>query len=209
MRIARKYNLKVVEDAAESLGSYYTEGIYRDKFTGSIGDFGVYSFNGNKIITTGSGGMIVSNSKKLANKARYLVNQAKDDPVRSVHNEIGYNFRLTNLQSAFGLAQLERLECFISSKKKNYELYKELLRPIDGVEMLGIPEGTAPNYWFYSLLIDKKEYGMDREKLMDYLTKKKIQSRPIWYLNLPCGTGLQEKQINYIASVICNLAGRN
>lgn len=232
MRIAKKFNLKVVEDATESLGSYYTEGAYRGKFTGTIGDFGVYSFNGNKIITTGSGGMIISKNRELVNKARYLVNQAKDDPVRSVHNEIGYNFRLTNLQSALGLAQLEHLEDFIKTKKKNYELYKELLKVVDGVEILGIPKGTAPNYWFYSLIIEKRKFGMGREEIMNCLRAKGIQTRPIWYLNhfqrpyrgnqthkiekapwfwqrilnLPCSTSLKVKQVKLIVSTIRNLS---
>ncbi len=235
MRIARRYRLKVIEDATESLGSYYTSGVYKNKFTGTIGDIGVFSFNGNKIITTGGGGMIVTGNKTIVRKARYLIEQAKDDPVKYIHNEVGYNFRLTNLQAALGLAQLEQLKKFIRIKKSNYELYRKLLSPVRGIKMLAVPIGTSPNYWFYSVLVEKKEYGMDREKLMNCLTKKKIQARPIWYLNhlqrpyrmnqaykienalkfwkrvlnLPCSTGLQEKQINYIASVICNLAGRN
>lgn len=235
MRIAKRYNLKVVEDATESLGSYYTEGAYRGKFTGTIGDLGVYSFNGNKIITTGSGGMIVSNHKELTSKARYFVNQAKDDPVRSVHNEIGYNFRLTNLQSALGLAQLEQLEDFIKTKKKNYELYKELLKVVDGIEILGIPKGTTPNYWFYSLIIEKRKFGMGREEIMNCLLEKGIQTRPIWYLNhlqrpyrgnqtykiekaprfwqrvlnLPCSTSLNVKQVKHIVSTIRNLSRNN
>lgn len=235
MRIAKAYRLKVIEDATESLGAYYTVGIYKDKFTGTIGDIGVLSFNGNKIITTGGGGMIVTNNRLLVEKARYFTNQAKDDPVRYIHHEIGYNFRLTNLQAALGLAQLEQLKKFIRIKKNNYELYCKLLSSVKGIKMLGIPRGTFPNYWFYSLLVEKKEYGMDRENLMNCLTKKNIQSRPIWYLNhlqrpyrtnqayriekaqkfwksvlnLPCSTSLQEKQINHIASAICSLAGRN
>lgn len=235
MRIAKEYRLKVIEDATESLGSYYTAGIHKDKFTGTIGDIGVLSFNGNKIITTGGGGMIVTNSRLLAEKARYLTDQAKDDPVRYIHREIGYNFRLTNLQAALGLAQLEQLKKFIKIKKNNYEFYRKLLNSVKGITMLGIPRGTSPNYWFYSLLVEKKEYGMDREKLMNCLTKKNIQSRPIWYLNhlqrpyrmnqaykiekalwfwkrvlnLPCSTSLQEKQINHIASAIYDLAARN
>lgn len=235
MRISRYYGLKVIEDATESLGSYYTSGVYRNKFTGTIGDIGVFSFNGNKIITTGGGGMIVTGNKAIAKKARYLIEQAKDDSVNYIHNEIGYNFRLTNLQAALGLAQLEQLEKFIRMKKHNYELYCKLFRPVKGIRMLAAPDGTSPNYWFYSLLVDKKEYGMDREKLMNCLTKRKIQVRPIWYLNhlqrpyrmnqaykvekapgfwkrvlnLPCSTSLQEKQINQIASVIRNLAVRN
>ncbi len=235
MRIAQRYRLKVIEDATESLGSHYISGVYKNKFTGTIGDIGVFSFNGNKIITTGGGGMIVTSNRLLAEKARYLTNQAKDDPVRYIHHAIGYNFRLTNLQAALGLAQLEQLKKFIMIKRYNYELYRKLLSPVRGIKMLGIPRGTSPNYWFYSLLVDKKEYGMNREELMNYLTKKKIQSRPIWYLNhlqrpyrmnqaykvekapwfwkrvlnLPCSTSLQEKQINRIASFIYNLAARN
>lgn len=235
MRIAKAYKLKVIEDATESLGSYYTSGIYRDKFTGTIGDIGVFSFNGNKIITTGGGGMIVTANRIIAEKARYLIEQAKDDSVNYIHNEIGYNFRLTNLQAALGLAQLEQLKKFIKIKKNNYELYCKFLTPAKGIKILGIPQSTSPNYWFYSLLVEKKEYGMDREKLMNCLTKMNIQSRPIWYLNhlqrpyrmnqaykvekatwfwkrvlnLPCSTSLQEKQIKHIASVVCNLATRN
>jgi len=235
MRIAKAYRLKVVEDATESLGSYYISGIYKNKFTGTIGDIGIFSFNGNKIITTGGGGMIVTNNKTIAKKARYLTEQAKDDPVNYIHNEIGYNFRLTNLQAALGLAQLEQLKKFIKIKNNNYELYCKLLSPVKGIKMLGVPGGSSPNYWFYSLLVEKKEYGMDREKLRNCLRKKNIQSRPIWYLNhlqrpyrmnqtyrvekapwfwknvlnLPCSTSLQEKQVNYIASAICNLAARN
>ena len=235
MKIAKAYKLKVIEDATESLGSYYNSGLYRNKFTGTIGDIGVFSFNGNKIITTGGGGMIVTNNKIIARKARYLTNQAKDDSVNYIHSEIGYNFRLTNLQAAVGLAQLEQLKKFIKIKKNNYELYRKLLGAVRGIKMLEIPQGTSPNYWFYSLLVEKKEYGMDRKKLMDCLTKKGIQSRPIWYLNhlqrpyrknqvykienapgfwrrvlnVPCSTDLQEKQIKHIASVVCNLAARN
>jgi len=235
MMVARDFRLKVVEDATESLGSRYISGDYKNKFTGTIGDFGVFSFNGNKIITTGGGGMIVTGNRLLAEKARYLTNQAKDDPVRSIHHEIGYNFRLTNLQAALGLAQLEQLNKFIKIKKDNYELYCKLLKPVNGVRVLGIPKGTSPNYWFYSLLVEEKEYGMGREKLMGCLTKKHIQTRPVWYLNhlqrpyrkhqsykikkalwfwgrvlnLPCSTSLQEKQIRQVVSAISNLAARS
>lgn len=183
MKIAGKYRLKVIEDASESIGAYYTAGAYTDKFTGTISHIGVYSFNGNKIITTGGGGMIVTNSRLLAEKARYLTNQAKNDSVRYIHNEIGYNFRLNNLQAALGLAQLEQLKGFQKIKKKNYELYNQLLKDVNGVEIMGTPEGTLPNYWFYSLLIKERRSGMDRDLLMDRLQAKGIQTRPIWYLN--------------------------
>lgn len=228
MKVAKEYRLKVIEDATESLGAYYTEGIYKNRFTGTIGDFGVYSFNGNKIITTGSGGMIITNKKELARKAKYLTNQAKDDPVRSIHNEVGYNFRLTNLQAALGLAQLEKINNFIKVKKRNYKLYKERLEGVRGVEVMGTPEGTNPNYWFYTLVINKEEYGMDRERLMTKLERNNVQTRPIWslnhlqrpyrrnqaykieralwfwrrVLNLPCSTNLTESEINRVATAI-------
>ncbi len=231
MKISRKYHLKVIEDATESLGSYYTTGAYKNKYTGTISDIGVYSFNGNKIITTGGGGMIVTNNKILAEKARYLTNQAKDDAVRYIHNAIGYNFRLTNLQAALGLAQLKQLKGFIKTKKENYELYKALLKPVGGVEIMGIPEGTSPNHWFYSLIINSKEFGMPRDELMHRLETRWIQTRPIWYLNhlqrpyrgnqtykikkafwfwknilnLPCSSNLTKEQVNTIATAIRSL----
>ena len=228
MKLAREYRLKVIEDATESLGSSYTAGKYKGRQTGTIGDFGVYSFNGNKIITTGSGGMLVTADRKMAEKAKYLTTQAKDDAVRYVHNEVGYNFRLTNIQAALGVAQLEQLPAFIKRKKENYAFYKKALAGVKGLELLGVPEGTAPNYWFYSLLIDKAEFGTDREGLMAALGKAGIQTRPVWHLNhlqkpyknnqafkidragwfvervlnLPCSTGLTKAQAARVAGAI-------
>lgn len=171
MSIAKEYNLKVVEDATEALGTYYTEGIYKDKFAGTIGDIGVYSFNGNKIITTGGGGMIVSNNKELTEKCRYYSTQAKDDTLYFIHNEIGYNYRMTNLQAALGLAQLEKLEEFIQIKKNNYLEYDT-----NGLELLEFKHSIRSNYWFYSYLTDK------RDELLEYLESQGIQTRPIWKL---------------------------
>jgi len=235
MSIAGKYHLKVIEDATESLGSYYTNGVHKNRFTGTISDLGVYSFNGNKIITTGGGGMVVTNSKLLAKKARYLTNQAKDDPVKYIHNQIGYNYRLTNLQAALGLAQLEQLKGFIKIKKQNYKAYKNFLRGVNGLKILDIPDNTSSNYWFYSLVIDEKEFGMDRDELMNCLQSRGIQTRPLWYLNhlqrpyhknqaykiekavwfwkrvlnLPCSTNLGIRQVKHIASVIRALNRKN
>ncbi|MDD5072715.1 MAG: LegC family aminotransferase [Candidatus Omnitrophica bacterium] len=231
MKIARKYRLKVIEDATESLGAYYTSGAYKGRFTGTVSDIGVYSFNGNKIITTGGGGMIVTDNGLLAKKGKYLTEQAKDDPVKHLHNEVGYNFRLTNLQAAVGLAQLERLKGFIRVKKDNYAVYKKLLKGVKGAGMLGVPEGTAPNYWFYSLVIEKELFGADRDKTMRHLLAKGIQTRPVWYLNhlqrpylrnqaykiekaprywrrvlnLPCSTNLDLRQIRRVTSAIRGL----
>ena len=224
----KKYNLKVVEDGAESTGSYYTEGIYKNRFTGTIGDIGVYSFNGNKIITTGGGGMIVTNNKIMAERAKYLTTQAKDDGIRYVHNEIGYNFRMTNISAAMGVAQLKDLEKRIEIKKKNYELYRDYLQDVRGIELLGIPKGTRPNYWFYSIIVDREKYGMSREELMLKFAENGIQTRPVWYpghlqkpyiknehykiektmwfwekvLNIPCSSNLSEGDIKTVVSVI-------
>ena len=115
--ICEERNISIIEDASESLGSYYIEGKYKNQFTGSVGKLGCLSFNGNKIITTGGGGMILTNDKTLAEKAKYLTTQAKDDPVRYFHNDIGYNFRLTNVQAAIGVAQLKQLKKFLKEKK--------------------------------------------------------------------------------------------
>ena len=106
----------LIEDAAESIGTFYTSGKFKSRHTGTIGKIGCLSFNGNKIMTTGGGGMILTDNKKIAKRAKYLTTQAKDDPVYSIHNEIGYNFRLTNVQAALGLAQLESLSKYIKKK---------------------------------------------------------------------------------------------
>ena len=118
--ICRERNIRIVEDAAESLGTFYDAPDAGKRHTGTIGDIGCFSFNGNKIITTGGGGMIVTNVPDFAEKAKYLTTQAKDDEVRYVHNEVGYNFRLTNVQAAIGVAQLELLPGFLETKRKNY-----------------------------------------------------------------------------------------
>jgi perosamine synthetase len=229
--LADKYKLKVLEDATESLGTKYTSGKYNEKFAGTIGDIGVYSFNGNKIITTGGGGMIVSKDNMLVEKARYLSTQAKDDPLYYIHNEIGYNYRMTNLQAALGVAQLEQLEKFIEIKMKNYNLYKELISEIEGLSLLDFRENTRPNYWFYSLVINKEKFGLDRDELLKRLKENGIETRPIWYLNhlqkpfknnysykiekavyywervlnIPCSTNLTEEDVRYVVGKIKEL----
>lgn len=183
INICNERNIKVVEDATESLGSYYTKGLYKYKHTGTIGDIGIYSFNGNKIITTGGGGMVVTHNKNYADKAKYLTTQAKDDPVRFIHNDVGYNFRLTNMQAAMGVAQLEKLSEYIKIKKLNFQIYKNDIDKIRGLYLVETPDYADSNHWFYSLQIDKAEYGKDRDQLMAYFDENKIQTRPIWYLN--------------------------
>lgn len=182
MDIAEEYNLKVIEDATEALGTCYTDGRYKGKYAGTIADIGVYSFNGNKIITTGGGGMMVSTDAGIMKRAKYLSTQAKDDAVNFIHNEVGYNYRMTNLQAALGVAQLEQLERFISVKKENYSIYKNSINnKIDGLKILDFRDDIRSNYWFYSLyIVNTDKYS--RKKIIESLAKGNIQTRPIWGL---------------------------
>ena len=182
MDTARKYNLKVVEDATEALGTKYTIGKYRDRYAGTIGDFGCYSFNGNKIITTGGGGAVTSNDHETVNHIRFLSTQAKTDPHYYIHDEIGYNYRMTNLQAALGVAQMEKLPEFIRRKQKNYDLYKELFYEFEYGKLMPFREGTDSNRWFYSLCINKKFIKTSIKDIVVALRKKGIETRPIWGL---------------------------
>ena len=228
MDIAKKYNLKVLEDATEALGTYYTEGRYKGKYAGTIGDIGVLSFNANKIITTGGGGMVVGDNEKLVEKVRFLSSQAKKDTLYFIHDEIGYNYRMLNLQAALGTSQIDQLESFIETKIKNYKIYKEELEKVEGLEILPFVEGIRANYWFYSLKIDKEKYGIGRDELLQKLVDAGMQTRPIWglihqqkpystcqsyeiekalyyydrILNLPCSSNLTEKEVYQVIEKI-------
>lgn len=217
MAVAESYHLKVIEDATEALGSFYLEGRYKGKFAATIGDMGVFSFNGNKIITTGGGGMVVSRTPGLVERSHFLATQAKKDTVYFVHDEIGYNYRMTNLQAALGLAQLEQLEGFIKRKKENFDYYQEM-----GIGLVPFRKEIRSNYWFYSFLVD------DRDGLIRYLEQHNIQSRPIWKLihtlkpyekdwayhieradwyykrvvNIPCSSNLEKDDIERVAKEI-------
>lgn len=221
-----KYNIKLIEDAAEALGTYYTKGKYKGKFAGTIGDFGTYSFNGNKIITTGGGGVLVGQSLENIKKAKYLSTQAKDNNLYYLHDQIGYNYRMTNLQAALGVAQLESLEEFVNIKIKNYELYKSKIKNMTGLELLKFNDKARNNHWFYSLYI--KNFKLSRDDLLEYLLQNKIQTRPIWklihtqkpylnnqsykiekaalfykkILNIPCSTNLSKENIEYIINTL-------
>ena len=228
MDIAKKYNLKVLEDATEALGTYYTEGKYKGKYAGTIGDIGVLSFNANKIITTGGGGMVVGDNEELVEKVRFLSSQAKKDTLYFIHDEIGYNYRMLNLQAALGTSQIDQLESFIETKIKNYKIYKEELEKIEGLEILPFVEGIRANHWFYSLKIDKEKYGIGRDELLQKLVDAGIQTRPIWglihqqkpysacqnykiekalyyydrILNLPCSSNLTEEEVYQVIEKI-------
>ena len=201
--------IALVEDAAESLGTVYTDGALAGSHTGTTGTLGCFSFNGNKIITTGGGGMVVTDDDELARRARYLSTQAKDDAVRYVHHEVGHNFRLTNLQAALGVAQLEQLPEFLETKRANYLHYREALRHVEGLRIADGPAYARNNHWLYALQIDAERYGRDRERVMTDLATAGIETRPVWELNhrqrpyqqcshgrVDCARSLHERTLN-------------
>ena len=181
--VCRASSIEMVEDAAESLGTRYTEGVLSGKHTGTIGKTGCLSFNGNKIITTGGGGIILTNDTEISERARYLTTQAKDDPVRYIHNEIGYNFRMTNLQAAMGVAQLELLPGFIEKKHSIFKTYDSGFSESKILSLSAVPTFANCNYWMPALRIESEGAFDLRESLMAHLEAENIQSRPIWYPN--------------------------
>ncbi len=189
MDICNKYNIKVIEDATEALGSKYITGKYAGKYAGTIGNYGAYSFNGNKIITTGGGGAITANSLERINHIKYLSTQAKDDEHYYIHNEIGYNYRMTNLQAALGVAQLEELPEFIRRKRENYIYYKRLFAGNDFVRLLEFRNGTESNQWFYSLEINRDKIKATMREIITALDSYGVQTRAIW--------GLVNEQLPY------------
>lgn len=233
MEIAEQYRLTVIEDATEALGTYYTEGKYKGKYAGTIGDYGAYSFNGNKIITTGGGGAVTAKEPEKVDHLRYLSTQAKDDPHYYIHNEIGYNYRMTNVQAAIGAAQMEELEEFIKRKHRNYDLYQDLFSGYELGTLLGFREVTYSNQWFYSLQIRMDRIHGTMRDIITRLGEKGVQTRAIWgliheqkpyadsvcykiekasyysgcILNIPSTTQLTEDDIKYSTEMIKEVLG--
>lgn len=174
--IARKYELMVIEDATESLGA-----TYRARAVGHLGDLACFSFNGNKIITTGGGGMVVSDNLELAHRARYLATQAKDDPVEYIHSQIGYNYRLTNLQAAMGCAQLELLDDFVAAKRRIAMAYADALSTAAGITPMPQASWAASTFWMYTVLVAEAEFGSSSRVLLKRLEDSGIQARPLWH----------------------------
>jgi len=219
LEVCKRNNIDIIEDATESLGSEY-----KGKKTGSFGAAGCFSFNGNKIITTGGGGMVVTNNGNIAKKVRHLSTQAKKDNFEYDHDEIGYNYRLTNMQAAMGLAQMERIQEFVNIKRRNASIYSALLSEVKDVKFLWEDAQVKSNFWFYTIKVAKKH----KKKLINYLLSKNIQVRPVWKLihtlpmykgsqtyrienavkayetciNLPCSLSLGKKEIEYVAGNI-------
>lgn len=175
LEIARKFNLVVIEDATESLGARYKE-----RKVGSLGDIACFSFNGNKVITTGGGGMIVTNNPEWAHQARYLTTQAKDDPFEYVHKEIGYNYRLTNIQAALGCAQMEKLDEYIAAKRRIASTYTDALQGLTGITLMAEAPWASSIFWMYTVLVEETEYGMSSRALMRRLDAACIETRPLW-----------------------------
>jgi perosamine synthetase len=223
VEIAKKYGLRVIEDATEGLGA-----TYKTRSLGSIGDIGCFSFNGNKIITTGGGGMLVTDNEEWAKRAKYLTTQAKDDPIEYIHGEVGYNYRLTNLLSAVGCAQMEQLPAFVTTKRRIAARYNENLRNAPGIAEMKNAPWAESTFWMYTILIDKDEFGSDSRQVMRDLGAQKIQCRPLWQpihmspayvskdalnlpiaerlarqaLSLPCSVGLSESDQDTVIAAL-------
>jgi perosamine synthetase len=175
VELAHKYDLPVIEDATESLGAQY-----KGRAVGSLGDIACFSFNGNKLITTGGGGMITTDREDWANEAKYLTTQAKDDPLEYIHNEIGYNYRLTNVLAAIGVAQMERLVEYVAAKRRTASDYGEKLRQIPGITPMEEARWASSTYWMYTVLVDRAAYGCGSRELLQRLAAARIQARPLW-----------------------------
>lgn len=173
--LARRYNLVVIEDATESLGAQY-----KTRNAGQLGDIGCFSFNGNKLITTGGGGMLVTDNEAWAQRAKYLTTQAKDDPIEFVHGAVGFNYRLTNIQAAMGVAQLEKLDEYVNIKRRIAKTYIDALHDIPGIMPMKEAQWAYSVFWMFTVLIDEAIFGMNSRKLLRYLDTKKIQTRPLW-----------------------------
>ncbi|MFH1895678.1 MAG: DegT/DnrJ/EryC1/StrS family aminotransferase [archaeon] len=228
MEIAEKHGLKVIEDGAEAHGA-----LYKGKKVGSIGDCGCFSFYANKIITTGEGGMVVTANEELSEMAHTLMNHAFSKEKHFWHKHIGFNYRMTNMQAALGLAQLERVDELLGLKEKINSQYTEILSEVDGITTPPEAPWAKNVIWMYGILVDEKKFGMNKDKLMIELEKKGIETReffipmhrqPIYTqmklfkgkypvadelnyrgLYLPSGTMLSEEQISFVCDTIKGL----
>jgi len=173
-QVCAEWNIPLVEDAAESLGSFYER-----QHTGTFGRMGVFSFNGNKIITTGGGGMIVTDDAELAKHAKYLTTTAKvEHPYEYVHDEPGYNFRMPNLNAALGCAQMGQLEGFLVEKRKIADLYRTFFENT-AIEWISEPAGARSNYWLNAVILDSL---VERDAFLEYTNAYGVMTRPIWRL---------------------------
>lgn len=207
VEICDSFNINVLEDAAESLGSFY-----KDRHTGSYGKIGTFSFNGNKIITTGAGGMLVTNDKNIAIKAKHITTTSKvPHAYEFIHDEVGYNYRLPNISAALGVAQMENIQNFLDNKRDLANKYMKFFSKMD-VKYFSEPENARSNYWLNSILFEDRE---DRDSFLNYSNNKGVMARPIWKLmnklkmfkdyqtsNLDNSEWLEERVVNIPSSVL-------
>jgi len=218
LELAKKHHLIVIEDSTEALGSYY-----KGRHAGSIGLLGTFSYNGNKIITTGGGGMIVTNDEALAKRAKHLTTQAKSDPFEYIHDEIGYNYRLVNVAAAMGVAQMEQLPLFIERKRQIIAFYKQELEEVGDIRFQEVIEEVNPNWWMPTIKTSRQR------ELLKTLNENKLQSRPFWVpmnqlkmfrdnlyfhrnncsdfvykhcLSIPCSTNITEAELENVVKTI-------
>lgn len=225
--IARSHHLKIVEDACPAVGS-----LYHGKHPGNLGDFGCFSFQGAKIMVTGVGGMLVTNDEKLYKRALYLNDHGEAKDFRQFwQTSVGYEFEMSNLQAALGLAQLERIESFVKKKRQIFDWYYERLKDVEGISLNFERKGTRSNRWMSSIILDKK-FKYTRNELRIELKKNLIDTRPFFYpismfpiykevktpvahhaclngINLPSGLKLQEEQVDYISKTVRRLLTGN
>ncbi len=228
MEIAKKHNLYVIEDATEALGSEY-----KGKMVGTIGDIGCFSFNGNKLITTGAGGMLVTNNEEIGEKVKFLSTQTKVvlDNKAFYHPEIGYNYRMPNLLAAFGVAQLENIEEYIKIKRDNALHYNELLKDVKGITLPVEKEYAKNCFWLYSVIVED-EYKISRDELIKKFSENKIETRPFFMpvhtmppykdcrhgdmtitnelyekgINIPSSVGIKEYDIKKVCNILKDYA---
>jgi len=217
------YGIALIEDAAEALGA-----TYKGRSAGTLGKAGIYSFNGNKIITTSGGGMLVSNDGKLVEKARFLAQQARDSAPHYEHSQIGYNYRMSNILAAIGRGQLEVLGDRIEAKRKIFDFYHRALGDAPGIEFMPEAPYGVSNRWLAVILIKPEKFGVDRETVRLALEQENIESRPIWKpmhlqpvfegfgciggqvsealfregLCLPSGTAMSDEDLNRVVAVL-------
>ena len=180
LEVCQRYEITLIEDGAEALGARYRGGPLDDRYVGAIGLLGCYSFNGNKIITSGGGGMIVTDDAELARRARHLTTQARLPGPAYIHDEIGYNYRMTNTAAALGLAQLEQLDAFLERKAEIARRYDQALSKLPGLTVPPRMAWSSPSMWLYSVLVDEGAFGMSRKELAARLHDAGIETRPLW-----------------------------
>ncbi|HLQ82375.1 MAG TPA: aminotransferase class I/II-fold pyridoxal phosphate-dependent enzyme [Pseudogracilibacillus sp.] len=175
MAVCKKYGVPLIEDAAESLGSKY-KGIP----SGSIGDYGIYSFNGNKIITTSGGGALISNNEEAIQKARFLSTQARDPALHYQHSEVGYNYRMSNIVAGIGRGQLEVLDDRVNARRANFKRYEAAFADIKGIHFQPELKNTYSNRWLTALTVDPEVTGVTRTEIIERLEESNIEARPVW-----------------------------